>query len=101
MEIQSLSGQLSDEMNINITSKESDVFIVDNAGDTSVGINGFCITCVLPNIGIDELEHQENCKAFLDELYNQETRGKVYTKKEYDELWNNELELEKIINLYE
>lgn len=70
-------------------------FVIDNAGDSDVGIDGFNLKVSLPNPGFDGVEWEEMCKAVLNELYNGETKGDVYTAEEFEEIQESEEDVEK------
>ena len=65
-------------------------FYIVNNGDRTVGIDGFEVETNLPNIGYDKEEWIEICKHFLNDLYNMDTKGDVYTEEEYNEFIKEE-----------
>ena len=59
-------------------------FIVNNQGDSTVGISGFNVEVSIPNIGYPEDDFIKWCKDFLKDIYDAETSCIVYTLDEWN-----------------
>lgn len=59
-------------------------FKIVNYGDKDVGIEGFEYEIDIPNPGFDEDHWIDSCKNLLNDLYNSEIRGDVFSKRDLE-----------------